>query len=188
MSNLPRTLEELNVNVPGDEGFSRHLRNFTRLKKLGLSEWTGREDIFKTITNDTFKYLKNISIEELTLTTYFYLIEVQPLAFYHFQELKSLVVTQFLAGMSIVDFSPALIGLQNAKLERLDFSSHNFYMYNSPIKYQRTSDLVILDNSFCHNFIFPYLTELHLANNRLYSLHNCVRCFTRAMSMKVLNL
>ena len=89
---LPLTLEELNVSIPGGENISQPLSKFTKLRKLGLQGISGT---FNTITNDTFKSLENITIEELTIVA-FNLTSVEPLAFYHFPELKSLTLNGFL--------------------------------------------------------------------------------------------
>ena len=74
-----------------------------------------------TIANDTFKALEHLKIEELRIRAQ-NLRAVEPLAFQYFPELKTLSMRDT-NGMSISDFYPAWIGLQNTKIRQLVLSS-----------------------------------------------------------------
>jgi hypothetical protein len=150
LQKLPLTLEELNVSIPGGENISQPLSKFRKLRKLGIynDDYSGA---FNTITNHTFEPLKNITIEELTIVAY-NLSRVEPLAFSYFPELKSLSIGG-IYWFSVPDFYPALIGLNQTKLEKLRLSSKLdfegiFYYYNRGIT---VPGLVALNDSFCEN-------------------------------------
>ena len=183
LQKLPHTLEELNVSIPGGENISQPLSIFTKLRKLGIQGMSGT---FNTITNDTFKPFDNITIEELTITA-FNLTSVEPLAFYHFSELKSLVILGFHC-LSVTDFYPALMGLQRTKLEKLRLSS--YYVDEVLYSYMKErSEMVILNESFCENLNLPHLTHLHLDHSRLVEVRGGnLGCFSKLSNLKVLNL
>ena len=89
MRKLPRTLEELNVDIPMfsfgmEKEWPQRLIEFTKLRKLGVYQ------VFGTIKmgNDTFKYLENVSIEEFTIRAALFRIET--LTFYHLTKLRTL--------------------------------------------------------------------------------------------------
>ena len=180
---LPRTLEELNVSIPGGENISQTLSNFKELRKLGIQGLTGT---FNTITNDTFKPLENLTIEELIIVA-FNLSSVQPMAFYHFPELKSLSISG-IYSLSVADFYPALVGLQHTKLVKLQLTSD----YNSVLFHHNSKDIdtrlemVILNESFCENLDLTHLTQLHLDHSRLFRVHS--DCFSKLPNLEVLNL
>ena len=177
MHKLPRTLEELNVDLPRKEGFSRKLTNFTKLRKLGIYSVFGSNNI--RLSNDTFESLKNISLNELTIEA-FCLYSVQPLAFYHLTELRSLEIRRVWVGISIADFYPALIGLQNTKLERLKLSDFT----------ETTLTRIVLNDSFCENLVLPYLTDLQIVRTQLYNITSKrnTGCFSGLTNLKKLNL
>ena len=183
LQKLPHKLEELSISIPGGEdSISQPLSKFTKLKKLGIHSYSGR---YNTITNDTFKYLENIAIEELTIDAYI-LKSVEPLAFHHFPELKSLNISGIFL-MSVAEFHPALIGLQNTKLEKLQFLSydirgdlHSFFTDDIP-------EMVILNESFCKALDLPYLTHLYLQYARLFRVVEN-DCFSKLVNLKVLIL
>ena len=174
---LPHTLEELSISIPGDENISQPLSKFTKLRKLGIHSFSGE---FNTITNTTFKLLENIKIEELTIVASDLLI-IEPLAFYHFLELKSLNMKCILC-LSVGDFFSALIGLQHTKLEKL-----HLYSISMPPQHA-IPELVILNGSFCENLNFPHLTDLHVDHSRLVGVRHRGGCFSQLSQMKVLNL
>ena len=176
---LPQTLEELNVSIPGGENISLPLSKFTKLRKLGMQGISGT---FNTITNDTFKSLVNITIEELTIVA-FNLTSVEPLSFYHFSELKSLNINGFLC-LSVADFFPALIGLQHTKLEKLHLSSFNIDDKVTLV----LPEMVILNETFCGNLNLPFLTDLHLDQSRLVGVRGSKNCFSKLPKFTVLNL
>ena len=182
MHKLPQTLEELNIDIPGGEEFSKQLMNFTKLRKLGIYDDIGT---FNTITNDTFKYLRNISLEELRIRA-LNLCSVQPLAFHHFLSLKSLDFSKVI-GMNILDFSPALIGLQNTKLEKLKLS----FMFREMTGWHiNPPKLLILDDSFCGKLSLPNLTDLQMDHTNLAAIKsNSSRgCFHELLNLKILNI
>ena len=188
LQKLPSTLVELNVSIPGGEIISQPLSKFTKLRKLGIQGLTHPYTVNTIITNNTFKSLENI--EELTITIY-NLSSVEPLAFYYLPELKSLSIGG-IYWLSFADFFPALIVLQHTKLEKLRLSSKldfegNVYYVTKDIT---VPELVVLNDSFCENLDFPYLTHLHLDHSLLYQLgsrHNR-NCFSKLSKLKMLNL
>ena len=116
LKKLPQTLEELNINVPASDEFVVKLKNFTKLKRLGIYDSLFREE-FYTITNGLFKPLENLTIEELRIKAQ-NLHVVEPLAFSHFSQLKTLDMSET-TGMSVADFYPAWTGLQHTQLKKL---------------------------------------------------------------------
>ena len=129
MHKLPKSLVNLSVTIPVEGGFSEKLMNFTRLKKLEIQQSMLEMPI--TITNDTFECLKNVSLETLTIKFDNQLSGVEPLAFYYLPKLKSLDMSGT-SGISIADFYPALIGLQNTTIEYLRLSSmQSNYIFSS---------------------------------------------------------
>ena len=188
LQKLPHMLEELNVSIPGGDNISQPLSKFTNLKKLGIK---GMSYTFNTITNDTFKFLENLTIEELTILA-FNLQSVEPLAFYHLPELKSLNINGF-HSMSVNNFYPALIGLQHTKLEKLQYASFYFpsplneYCYAQMALHFINHDMVVLSDSFCENLNLTRLIQLHLSHSRLYKV-NSSSCFSKLLNLRVLNL
>ena len=187
LQKLPHTLEELNVSIPGGENIAQPLSEFTNLRKLGIQ---GLSSTFNTITNDTLRSSENITIEELTILA-FNLSSVEPLAFYHFPELKSLNINGFYS-LSVSDFYPALIGLQHTKLEKLQFASFYFPFaltnYCLIEVYLNKFDIVVLNDSFCENLNLTHLTQLHLTHSRLYKVSETGGCFSKLLNLKVLDL
>ena len=177
MNKLPHALEELNVDLPRGEGYSRKLTNFTKLRKLGIYSVFFNSN--HTFTNDTFEPFKNISLNELTIRVSC-LKGVQPLAFYHLPELRSLEISRVRVGISIADFYPALIGLQNTKLERLKLSDF----------IPQTFNRVFLNDSFCENLVLPHLTDLQIVRTLLYNIKSerDTGCFSGLTNLKRLNL
>ena len=177
MHKLPQALEELNVDLPRREGFSRKLTNFTKLRKLGIYSPFSSNNI--RLSNNTFEFLKNISLNELTIGV-FCLYNVQPLAFYHLTELRSLEIRGVGKGISVADFYPALIGLQNTKLERLKLSDFR----------PETLNRIFLNDSFCENLALPHLTDLQIVRTQLYNITSKrdTGCFSGLTNLKRLNL
>ena len=181
---LPLTLEELNVSIPCGEINSQPLSNFTKLRKLGISQ--DRIDTSSTITKDSFKSLENITIEELIIQSY-ELSSVEPLAFYHFPHLNSLTIFGMI-HLSVTDFYPALIGLQHTKLEILHlttmstFYGYTFYLENI------NPNIGIINNSFCDNLNLPNLTHLILDHSLICGFNFNKTCLSKLPKLKVLNL
>ena len=184
MQKIPHTLEELHVDFPDQEQFLQHLTNFTKLRTFGMH--AGCRSFCK-VTNDTFKYLRNISLESLTIWAAHLTSCVQPLAFNYFPSLVSLEMGKTMS-FSIVDFSPALIGLQNTKLQFLKLS------YMSGAKFlpwdTEATRMVILNDSFCEKLIFPHLTNLQLDFTGLYAIQSSlsVGCFDELRNLKIINM
>ena len=184
LQKLPLTLEELNVSIPDGIIISQPLSNFTKLRKLGISQ--DRLDTFNTITNDSFKSLETITIEELFIQSYG-LSSVEPLAFYHFPHLNSLSIFGMI-HLCVIDFYPALIGLQHTKLEILHlttmstFYGYNFYLENI------NPNIGIIDNSFCDNLDLPNLTHLILDHSLICGFNFNKTCLSKLPKLKVLNL
>ena len=179
---IPNTLEELHVDFPDGDQFLQFLTNFTKLRTFGI--YAGFRSFCK-VTNDTFKYLRNKSLESLTIWA-FNLTSVQPLAFNYFPSLVSLEMGATMY-FSIVDFSPALIALQIAKLQFLKLS----YMSKAKFPWQTdVTNMVILNDSFCEKLIFPHLTNLQLDFTGLYYIQTSVPggCFRELQNLKILNI
>jgi toll-like receptor 2 len=185
LQNLPQTLVDLSILIPGDKNISLPLSKFTKLKKLGVQGVSGT---FNTITNDTFKPLEHIQIEELTIMA-FNLSRVESHAFYHFPELKSLSI-RGLYSLSVADFYPALVGLHHTKLEKLHLSSSYYFdgVYSAIPNNIVIPEMVILNESFCNNLDFHNLTHLHIDHSLLFQFRSNNGCVSRLSNLKVLNL
>ena len=181
---LPRTLEELNVDITesiyGDQ-WCKELMKFTQLRKLGVYQMS---DEIK-FSDDTFKYLENISIEELTVRGL--LSSIQPLAFHHLTKLKTLDIDMRLrslvSGISLILFSPALLGLRSTKIEKIKLS---FFGDNL---WPEFKDGIILNDTFCENLVLPYLTDLQLDHGEIYDISTSTTgCFSKLANLRRLNL
>ena len=175
MQKLPKSLVDLNVIIPFDGEFSEKLVHFTRLRKLGIQISKGDYSFF-TITNDTFKGLRNITLDTLIIKSA-EIENVQSHAFYYLSELKSLDMCGT-SGITTANFSPALIGLQNTKIEKLRLS------------FMRGNDMLLspvsLEDFFCENLALPHLVDLHMDHTQLIAVHP--NCFIELLNLKVLNL
>ena len=182
MSKLPRTLEELNVDIPPyrfGEKWCKELIKFTQLRKLGVYQVA---DAIK-FGNNTFKYLENISIEELTVRTS--LSSIEPLAFYYLTKLKTLDIDMRRpgAGISLILFTPALIGLQSTKIEKIKLS---FFGNNLWPKFK---DGIILNDAFCRHLVLPYLIDLQMDHGGIYDISDEERgCFSKLANLRLLNI
>ena len=85
---------------------------------------------------------------------------------------------------SVGDFYPALIGLQNTKLEKLHFSSFNI---DTKVEHA-LPEMVILNETFCENLNLPFLTDLHLDHSQIVGVRGSESCFSKLSKLKVLNL
>ena len=179
---MPHTLEELYMDFPDGDKFLQHLTNLTKLRTLAI--YAGFRS-FCRITSDTFKYLRNIPLESLTFWA-FNLTSVQPLAFNYFPGLVSLEMGATIY-FSIIDFSPALIALQNTKLKSLKLS----FMSRAKFPWETGKEnWVILNDSFCEKLKFPHLTSLQLDFTGLYDIQSSVPggCFRELGNLKLLNI
>ena len=170
---LPLTLEELSINIPDLHGIAVLLKRFTKLKRLGLYAATPL-----IIRDDTFEPLYNAPIEELKIR-FLQLSQVQPLAFQHFPELKTLDMSRT-EGMSIANFHPAWIGLKNTKLERLNLSY--FVLFES------TTETVHLNGTFFQNIDLPYLVELRIDHARICSMTDEAKYFSKLVNLQILTM
>ena len=131
---------------------------------------------FFTITNDTFEGLRNITLDTLIIKSA-KIEKVQSHAFYYLMELKSLDMSGT-SGITIANFSPALIGLQNTKIEKLRLSfMHGNDMILSPVS---------LEDLFCEKLALPHLVDLLMDHTQLIAVHP--NCFIELLNLKVLNL
>ena len=173
-------MEELNVDIPRFNNlgeWSQRLIKFTKLRKLGIYQ------VFDTteISNDTLKYLENVSIEELTIRAS--LSSIHPLAFHYFTKLKTLDIDMrrpsYGNRISLIVFSPALTGLRNTQIEKLILSQ---FGYNE--------DGMILNDTFCGNLVLPYLTDLQLDHGGIYDIRSDLEtgCFSNLTNLRMLNL
>ena len=174
MHRLPRTLETLKVDIPSRGGFSQQFLNFTNLSTL---EIYNDINISITIFNDTFKYLRNIPLKNLKIRAN-HLSRVQPFAFQPLTALRTLDVKLY--DMTVTDFYPALIGLQNTKLEKLILSTGSSSRTRS----------VTLNESFCENLFLPNLTVLRMDHAKLEGITSKQKngCFSNLKKLKKLNL
>ena len=170
---LPLTLEELSINIPNEIGVEM-LNNFKRLRKLGLY---GRGMNLK-IQNDTFKPLRYLPIEELRIKVN-NLDYVQPLGFRHFPNLKKLDMSET-TGMTIADFYPAMLGLENTKLEILKLS----YFTKNISK----PELVILNGTHQQNFDLRNLVILEMDNAEIFLIGDAGIHLSKLLNLKTLNM
>ena len=177
LKKIPQTLEELNINVPASDGFAVKFTNFTKLKRLGIYDSDSMSK-FNTITNDTFKPLENIAIEELRIKAS-NLHAVQPLAFGHFSELTRLDMSETI-GMNVAEVYPAWIGLQRTKIRKLVLSS----MWKRIL----TTELITLNDTFFEEFHLPYLSDLQLESAQINSVAYTKPTFTGLPNLEILNM
>ena len=174
MHRLPRTLEMLKIDIPSREGFSQQFMNFTKLLNL---EVYNNINITITISNNTFEYLRNIPLANLKIRAN-HLSRVQPFAFQPLTALRTLDVKLY--DMTVTDFYPALIGLQNTKLEKLILSTGSSSRTRS----------VTLNESFCGNLFLPNLTVLRMDHAKLDGITSKQKngCFSNLTKLEKLNL
>ena len=173
---LPDTLEELNINVPASDGFAVKFANFTKLKKLGIYDLNHLTK-FNTIANDTFKPLENSTIKELRIRAQ-NLHAVEPLAFSHFSQLTTLDMSETI-GMSVADFSPASIGLQQTQLRKLVLESMCKDSSMTPTS---------LNDTFFKEFHLPHLADLHIGSAQITTIIFTQPNFTGLPKLEILNL
>ena len=177
LKKLPHGLEEININVPASDGFAVMFTNFTKLKRLGIYDINDSSE-FNTITNDTFKSLENLSIEELRIKAG-NLHAVEPLAFFHFSQLRTLDMNET-TGMSIADFYPAWIGLQHTQLKKLVLESMSRDKY--------ITDLITLNDTFFEKLHLCHLVDLQIGNAHILSVIYTETHFTRLQNLEILNM
>ena len=107
---------------------------------------------------------------------------IEPLAFNPLSQLKSLTMGRSY-HISLADFSSALIGLQNTKIERLKLSN----MYRAELLVGILPDMVFLNQSICEKLVLPHLEDLQIDNTQIYNIHT-ESCFSGLPNLKVLNL
>ena len=172
---LPLTLEELFINFPCCfDGFAAMLTTFTKLQTLGVRDIGN----LPVITDTTFEALRNLSITHLRLQLG-NLLEVHPLAFSHFVNLKTLDMSDS-QGLTIADLSSAWMGLQFTKIETLKLS---FVLKNL-----LSTDLVILTGAFFKYLDFPNLVNLEMDSTKLNAIEYNFEKFTGLNNLKTLNL
>ena len=172
---LPLTLEELFINFPCCfDGFAEMLTKFTSLQSLGI------QDIgyLPVITDTTFEALRNLSITHLRLQLG-NLLEVHPLAFSHFVNLKTLDMSNTL-GLTIADLSPAWLGLQHTTIETLKLS----FVLQNPL----STDLVTLNCTFFEYMYLPNLANLEMDSTKLNAITYNFEEFRGLDNLKTLNL
>ena len=135
-----------------------------------------------TINNDTFEYLKNISLKHLKIRSTS-LFHVDTDAFSPLTELKTLDMSEKGTGMSIADFYPALIGLQKTKIEKLILSNFEGRSENSEI-------VILNDTSFCDNLNLTHLSVLQMDHAKLFDIESTRSggCFSELVNLTLLNL
>ena len=169
----PQTLDTLKIDIPSRDGFSQQFMNFTKLSNL---EMYNDIKIAITITNDTFQYLRNIPLKKLKIRVRHF-SRVQRFAFHHLANLRTLDVK--LHDMTVTDFYPALIGLQNTKLKHLKLRT----VSSSP------TDWVTLNSSFCQNLVLPNLTFLQMDRANLHGIESTGQrkdgCFSKLKKLSL---
>ena len=176
LKKLPQTLEELNINIPASDGFAVKFTNFTKLKRLGIYDFNFISE-FNTITNDTFKPLENIAIEELRIQAK-NLHAVQPLAFGHLTELTRLDMS-YTVGMNVADVFPAWTGLQRTQIRTLVLST---------MSKKLAPQLIILNDTFFEEFHLPHLVDLQMGNAQIDFVKYTKLTFTGLPKLEIVNM
>ena len=147
LSQFPKTLKSIYIDIPGDPHFASFLVNFTNLVSLGIN---AKEDYKMYITNETFTPLKNLPIRDLTFHSK-QLIGVDALAFSWFRKLEYLDMSDS-KGIDVEKLSEAWFGMKNSPLKSLIL--RNFIHKNGKVELKK----------FFKYFKFDNLTELDLGN------------------------
>ena len=177
LKKLPHTLEELNINVPASDGFVVMFTNFTNLKRLGIYDLLYQEKN-NTLTNETFKPLENLTIEELRIKAQ-NLHAVEPLAFSHFRQLTTLDMSET-TGMSVADFFPAWTGLQHTQLKKLVLTSMSMGSSSKELSTQ--------NETFFEKYNVTPFVDSQIKNTRIESVNNSKETFTILPKLESLNM